>query len=254
MGARRPLLAGNWKMYKTRVEALALATGLRETVGSLDDRDVAVFPPLTALAGVLDALAGSSIGVGVQCGRPEPEGAFTGAVSMPQIADSGATLVLCGHSERRHVFGEKDEQVGAQVVAALAAGLTPYLCVGETIEERQAGDTWTTVERQLATGLAGVSDADVARCVIAYEPVWAIGTGHTATPEQAQEVHAAIRAWLRDRAPGGEGLRVLYGGSVKPGNAAELMAAEDIDGALVGGASLDVESFSAIVRYDSPGE
>jgi triosephosphate isomerase len=236
-------------MYKTRADAVALAAGLREAVGALDDRDVAVFPPLTALADVLRALEGSAIGVGVQCGRPEPEGAFTGAVSMPQIADSGATLVLCGHSERRQVFGETDEQIGAQVVAALAAGLTPYLCVGETIEEREADRTWAVVERQLVAGLAGVTD--LARCVVAYEPVWAIGTGHTASPEQAQEVHASIRAWLRDRAPGGEDLRILYGGSVKPANAATLMAAGDIDGALVGGASLDVDSFAAIVRYDS---
>ncbi len=251
MSTRKPCLAGNWKMYKNRADAVALGTGLHDRVGDQTDRDVAVFPPLTAFADVRDALEGSIIEVGIQCGRPEAEGAFTGAVSMGQIVDAGATLVLCGHSERRQIFGETDEEVGSQVVAALAVGLRPYLCVGETIDERQAEKTWEVVERQLTAGLAGVSDEDMARCVVAYEPVWAIGTGLTATPEQAQDVHASIRAWLAKRAPGGENLQVLYGGSVKPANVAELMASEDIDGALVGGASLDVESFSAIVRFDS---
>ncbi len=251
MSNRKPCLAGNWKMYKNRADALALASGLRETCGELTDRDIAVFPPLTAFADIRDALEGCPIAVGIQCGRPEAEGAFTGAVSMGQIVDSGATLVLCGHSERRQIFGETDEEVGAQVVAALAAGLVPYLCVGETIDERQAEETWAVVERQLTAGLDRVSEADFGRCVIAYEPVWAIGTGLTATPEQAQDIHASIRAWLAKRAPGGDNLQILYGGSVKPANVAELMSAEDIDGALVGGASLDVDSFSAIVRFDS---
>ncbi len=251
MSSRRPCLAGNWKMYKNRADAVALGTGLQGRVGDQTDRDIAVFPPLTAFADVRDALEGSVIEVGIQCGRPEAEGAFTGAVSMGQIVDSGATLVLCGHSERRQIFGETDEEIGAQVVAALAVGLKPYLCVGETIDERQADQTWAVVERQLTAGLAGVSDEDIARCVIAYEPVWAIGTGLTATPEQAQDIHASIRAWLAKRASGGEDLQILYGGSVKPANVAELMSAEDIDGALVGGASLDVDSFSAIVRFDS---
>jgi triosephosphate isomerase (TIM) len=251
---RRPLLAGNWKMFKTQAESRDLALGLHRSVADVEGRDVAVFPPLTSLAVVLDALRDSSIGVGVQCGHSESRGAFTGAVSMGQIADTGATLVLCGHSERRHVFGEVNEMIGKQVVAALAAGLEPYLCVGETVEERERGDTWTIVERQLVTGLQAVSDADLAKVTIAYEPVWAIGTGLTATPEQAQEVHASIRRWLGDRAAGCESLRVLYGGSVKPSNAAGLMSQEDIDGALVGGASLDADIFSAIVRYDAEGD
>jgi triosephosphate isomerase len=245
MSNRRPLLAGNWKMNLNRDEARALATGLRETLGDLGDRDVAFYPPLTALPTVLEALEGSAIRVGGQAGHHESSGAFTGAVSMGQLKDAGASLVLCGHSERRHVFGETDEQIGLQVEAALAAGLEPTLCVGETIEEREAGQTWAVVERQLRTGLAKV--AETLAVTIAYEPVWAIGTGLTATPEQAQEIHGQIRAWLRER--GAENLRVLYGGSVKPSNVAELMAAEDIDGALVGGASLKVDSFAGIVNF-----
>jgi triosephosphate isomerase len=249
MTARRPLLAGNWKMYKTRAEARELATGLREAVGALTDRDVAVFPPLTALSTVLETLEGSPIAVGGQAGHPAKEGAFTGAVSMGQLADAGVSLVLCGHSERRHVFGETDRDIGLQVAAALAAGLEPYLCVGEKIEERERGETWAVVERQLVTGVAEIPGGDLSRVTIAYEPVWAIGTGLTATPEQAQEVHAAIRAWLAER--GAADRRILYGGSVKPANAATLMAAEDIDGALVGGASLDAATFAAIVKYDA---
>ena len=248
MSTRRLLMAGNWKMTQMRDDALTLAIGLRETLGDLGDRDVAVYPPLTALSIVLKTLEGSAIRVGAQCGHHEPAGAFTGAVSMGQLRDAGATMVLCGHSERRHVFGETDEQVDLQVEAALSVGLEPTLCVGETIEEREAGDTWAVVERQLRTGLEHVTDGDLSALTVAYEPVWAIGTGLTASPEQAQEIHAQIRTWLRDRGAGD--LRVLYGGSVKPDNVADLMAAEDIDGALVGGASLRVDSFAGIVNFD----
>jgi triosephosphate isomerase (TIM) len=250
--ARTPLLAGNWKMHGTKSEAVALATALVKAVGRLPGREVLVAPPFTALEPVGAALAGSEIRLGAQNVYWEPKGAFTGEVSAPMLREAGCTHVIVGHSERRQIFGETNETVNKRLAAAIAAGLTPVLCVGETIEEREADATAQVVERQIATGLAGLSAAEVGRCVVAYEPVWAIGTGRTATPEQAQTVHEAIRARLArvaDEATAAR-VRILYGGSVKPDNIDKLMAEPDIDGALVGGASLVAEQFIRIVRFE----
>ena len=249
---RRPFLAGNWKMNLRLPEALRLAEGLRERVGGLPDRDVAVFPPFTAVSGVARALEESPIRTGGQTCHPEDAGAFTGEVSAPILESSGATMVIVGHSERRHGFGETDEDVGARLQAALRHRLLPILCVGETLAEREAGRTLEVVERQVRAGLRDLPRDRLKDVTVAYEPVWAIGTGKVATPEQAQEVHAAIRGWLKEIAGSvGEDMRILYGGSVKGSNVDELMAQSDIDGALVGGASLDVDEFARIVRFQS---
>jgi triosephosphate isomerase len=249
---RRPFLAGNWKMNLARRSALELARALRDRAQGWRDRDVAVFPPFVYVDEVARALLGSGIRVGAQNLCDEASGAFTGEVSAAMLVDVGATLVLVGHSERRHLYGESDELVNRKVQAALAAGLEPLLCVGETLAERQAGRTEEVVGRQLTRGLAGVSAAEVERVTLAYEPVWAIGTGHNATPEQAGAVHAYLRGVL-----GGitteavaRGRRILYGGSVKPSNAQALMAVPSVDGALVGGASLEAASFLSIVEFD----
>jgi triosephosphate isomerase len=215
------------------------------------DRDVALFPPLTALDAVREAVAGSRIRVGAQSCHHEDRGAFTGEVSAGMLVDAGCDLVLVGHSERRQLFGETDEMVRRKLEAALAAGLAPVLCVGETLEEREAGRTESVVRSQMETAMAGLGADDVGGVTLAYEPVWAIGTGLTATPQQAQEVHAFLRGVLREIAPGdlADRARIQYGGSVKPDNISGLMAEPDLDGALVGGASLDAESFAAIVRF-----
>jgi len=251
MTTRKPFLAGNWKMHKSRDEAVALATALRDLVGTETEREVAVFPAFPAIEGVRQALEGSPIRVGAQTCHHEPEGAFTGEVSAEMLRDAGIGLVLVGHSERREHFGETDEVVAKKLRAALRAGIDAILCVGESLEERQADRTETVVERQLTAALEGLSAERFASVTVAYEPVWAIGTGRTATPEQAQEVHGFLRGVLADRV-GGEAAaaaRIQYGGSVKPGNIAGLMAEPDIDGALVGGASLDAESFAGIVGF-----
>ena len=249
---RRPLLAGNWKMYKTVPEALAL---LREVRAALPeppgDRDVLVAPPFTALAAVAEALRGSGILLGAQNMHWEREGAFTGEVSPVMLKDVGCTHVILGHSERRHIFGETDEAVARKTRAAVDNGLTPIVCVGETLPERESSRTLEVVERQLERALRALTPDEASRAVVAYEPVWAIGTGRTATPAQAQEVHAFIRK--RVGASHGEpvagALRILYGGSVKPDNVDGLMAEADVDGALVGGACLKADSFLRIVRY-----
>lgn len=247
---RRPLLAGNWKMNLGHDEALALAKGLAEAVGTPKDRDVALFPTFVSVAGLAAALAKSPIAVGGQDCAAEDDGAFTGEVSAPILRSTGATMVLVGHSERRQLFGDTDERVQAKLAKAFAADLVPVLCVGETQAEREAGDTLKVVRRQLDTALQGLGDAEAQRLVVAYEPVWAIGTGLVATPEQAQEVHAAVRAALTERfGATGTACRVLYGGSVKPDNVDGLMAQPDIDGALVGGASLKLEDFARIVGF-----
>jgi len=248
--ARKPLVAGNWKMHKTRREAADLARGILRSIGqaTYDAVDVALFPPLTCLVEVITAVAGSEITVGAQNVHPEDSGAFTGEVSPPMLLDAGATRVLAGHSERRQLFGEGDAFVNRKVLAALKHDILPVLCVGETREEREAGRTEAVVERQLRGGLADVPASRASSVTIAYEPVWAIGTGLTASPAQAGEVHARIRALLLDLwGPAGEPVRILYGGSVKPDNAAALMNTPEIDGALVGGASLVAESFGRIV-------
>lgn len=249
--ARKPILAGNWKMHCLRAEAESLARGIAAGCGDLSDREVVLGPAFTALDVVARAVAGSGIGVAGQNLHFEPKGAFTGEVAADMLRDAGCTHVILGHSERRQLFGETDDGVARKVAAARAAGLVPIVCVGETLAEREAGTTLAVVERQLRGGLPGLDADAIAAVVVAYEPVWAIGTGKVATPEQAQEVHAFLRRTLADMAgaAAADRCRILYGGSVKPDNIDELMKQTDIDGALVGGASLNVESFLRIVRF-----
>ena len=248
---RTPLIAGNWKMHKTVSEAVALVEDLLPRVRDAAGVEVAVAPPFTALHAVGRALRGSAVRLAAQNMHWEPEGAFTGEVSAPMLTELGVSLVILGHSERRHHFGETDRDVARKAQRALAAGLTPIVCVGETLEQREGGEAFRVVEHQVRQGIGPLGADAVDRIVVAYEPVWAIGTGRSATAAQAQEMHAHVRAVLgeiggADRAGR---TRILYGGSVKPGNAAELMARPDVDGALVGGASLDAESFASIVRF-----
>uniref|UniRef100_UPI004056B820 triose-phosphate isomerase n=1 Tax=Candidatus Electronema sp. TaxID=2698783 RepID=UPI004056B820 len=235
---RTPLIAGNWKMYLTRTEAVALASAVAAASKGLTDREVMIAPPFTALAAVKEAVAGSPVKVAAQNVGWEKEGAFTGEISPPMLLDAGVEMVIIGHSERRHVFGESNAMVNRRLRAALQHGLLPILCVGETLAEREAGSTFIVVEEQLAQGLADVTAAQMDSVVVAYEPVWAIGTGKTASNAQAQEVHAFIRAVLSRlyEKTLAERVRILYGGSVKPENVDSLMAQADIDGVLVGGA------------------
>ena len=248
--SRTPIVVGNWKLNKTQSEALDLVTDLKNRVASIRGVDVGVAPVSLSLAAVAKRTAESSIQVyGQDCHFAE-NGAFTGAISSTLLADAGATGVIVGHSERRHVFGDSDGDVGNKTTAVLAAGLQVIVCVGEIESERDAGTTEARVSAQLDGALASVGAADVDRLVVAYEPVWAIGTGRTATPAQAQAVHAHIRSELGNRFgnEAAQSIRIQYGGSVKPANAAALMAEPDIDGALVGGASLNAESFAEIVK------
>ena len=247
---RTPLVAGNWKMNPPSVaEAEALAADVVGEIDSIDGVTRVVCPPFVALPAVTAALAGSSVGVGAQNVHPEPKGAYTGEVSVGML-DGLCGYVIVGHSERRQLFGEADAFVNAKTLAALAAGLTPILCVGETLDERDAGNAEAVVRRQTSAGLAGVSAAEAGRIVIAYEPVWAIGTGRAATPEIAQEMCAIVRseAGASLGADAAAQTPILYGGSVNPGNAGSLAAQPDLDGALVGGASLVAPDFAAIVR------
>jgi triosephosphate isomerase len=252
--SRTPLIAGNWKMHKTLSATRTLLSELDQAIAGVAGVEVAVAPPFTALATAVETLRDSTIHVGGQNMHESEEGAFTGEISPVMLTDVGATFVILGHSERRALFGEDDELVGRKVQTALAHDLIPYLCCGETQAERAAGETADVVARQLRAGLSGVGLEQAARMVVAYEPVWAIGTGLTASPAQAQEVHAGIRALLEELfdASAADAIRIQYGGSVKPGNAAELMAQPDIDGALVGGASLDADSFAGIARASVP--
>jgi len=244
---RIQLIAGNWKMYQGGKSAVELAKGVAERCGSLTGVEVVVAPPATALSSVSQAVAGTRVEVSAQNLYPKDEGAFTGEISAPMILDAGCKWVIIGHSERRQYFGETDQSVQQKTAAAFAAGLKPIVCIGETLEEREAGKTMEVVFRQLdafINDLAGKPGVGV----IAYEPVWAIGTGKVATVEQAQEVHAAIRQRLAKKSPALAAVtRVLYGGSVKPDNAEGLLGSADIDGALVGGASLKADGFAAIV-------
>ncbi len=246
---RKPLVAANWKMHKTVDEALAYARAFRPLVAGVRDVEIVLAPPFTALHALAGALAGSGIGVAGQDLHAEAQGAFTGEISAGMLRDAGAGYAIVGHSERRHLFGETDAEVGAKVRAAVAARLAPIACVGETLAERESNRTFDVLDRQLQAGLAGLAAAAAESLVVAYEPVWAIGTGRNATPEQAQEAHAHIRGRLGDVL--GESIartrRILYGGSVKPGNVAALAAQPDVDGALVGGAGLDPGSFAEIV-------
>ncbi len=235
-------------------DARDLAAGLRKELGdNAGGPEVLVCPPFLALDAVRQALEGSPIKLGAQDVHWEAKGAFTGELSPAMLKEVGVGAVLLGHSERRHVMGETNEMINKKVKACLAAGLLPVVCIGELLEERNMGVTREVVERQIAKGLDGLTPEDIAKCVIAYEPVWAIGTGKTATPRQAEEVHHYVRKLITQRAGEavGQGIRILYGGSVSPDNVKELMSEEDIDGALVGGASLKVDSFMKIVRYKS---
>jgi triosephosphate isomerase (TIM) len=246
---RTPFIAGNWKMYKTVQEAVLFAKELRSLVKDVMDVEVVVAPPFTAVAAVADAARNSNITVAAQDLYWEASGAFTGQISGPMIKEAGAEHVIVGHSERRRLFGETDATVNKKVMAALASGLTPIVCVGETLEERERDETLAILDRQIKDGLDRISADEVSDLVVAYEPVWAIGTGRTATSAQAGEAHAHIRKRLRQwfGADAADRCRVIYGGSVKPDNIRELVAEEDVDGALVGGASLDVRSFAEIV-------
>jgi triosephosphate isomerase len=249
---RKPFVAGNWKMntdsHSSADLAKRIASGSSEAAGH--SVTVAVCPPFVYLQSVAKALSASSVAVGAQDIYFESKGAFTGEISASMLKDIGCAYVLCGHSERRHVIGETDELVNKKVAAAIGGGLLPILCVGELLAEREASQTEEVVSRQLKIGLAGLSAAKVSAVTVAYEPVWAIGTGRTATPQQAQDVHSLVRKLLAELYDSrlAEEIRVLYGGSVKPNNSADLMSQADIDGLLVGGASLSADDFVAIIR------
>lgn len=250
MGTRRQVIAGNWKMNTTLEEAVALTRGVADAAATYPQATAIVIPPACFLGAVVQAAEGSSVKVGAQNMHPAEGGAFTGEISGAMLHSMGVDHVVCGHSERRHIFGESNDWVGDKVQAALNAGLGPILCVGETLEDRDGGITEAVVREQLLTGLRHLDAAQMERTIVAYEPVWAIGTGRTASPEQAQAVHAFIRSTLSGRFDAGtaDATRIQYGGSVKPQNAAELLLQPDIDGALVGGASLVAENFAGILK------
>ncbi len=249
---RKPFIAGNWKMNTDSHSSVELAKGVRAGAEGLagDSVDVAVIPPFVYIQSVAAAVSSGDIAVGAQDLYFEEKGAFTGEISAKMLKDIGCAYVLCGHSERRHVIGETDELVNKKLLAAINGGLRGILCVGELLEEREAGQTDAVVTRQIKTGLAGICDERITGVTIAYEPVWAIGTGKTATPQQAQEVHAMIRGLLAEMydQSSADSIRIQYGGSAKPDNAAELMANPDVDGLLVGGASLKADDFTAIIK------
>ncbi|MBK7935440.1 MAG: triose-phosphate isomerase [Acidobacteria bacterium] len=249
---RKPVIAGNWKMYKLLGEAVRSALSLKPLVANANHCEVVIAPVFTALKTVADRLEGSNICVAAQdCATQNEFGAHTGEITPTMLKDVGCTHVIIGHSERRQFYGETNESVNKKARASLAAGLTAIVCVGEMLAERESGNAENIVQRQLNTSLEGLTVADMERIIIAYEPVWAIGTGKTATPEQAQEMHGYIRSTVANShsAEVANAVRILYGGSVKPDNIATLMSQPDVDGALVGGASLDAESFAAIVNY-----
>jgi triosephosphate isomerase len=255
MAERKPLISGNWKMHHNHLEAIQVVQKLSYRLQAADYEavDVSVHPPFTALRSIQIVLDSDNIPIalGAQNCHWEEKGAFTGEVSPPMLAKLEVAYVIVGHSERRELFGETDEGVNRKVKAVLANGMTPIMCVGETLEEREAGATEAKISRQVEAGLAGVAVEQVAGMVVAYEPIWAIGTGRTATPDDAQTTIASIRSLVAAThgAPTADALRIQYGGSVKPANTAELMAQPDIDGALVGGASLDPDDFARIVQY-----
>jgi triosephosphate isomerase (TIM) len=248
---RKPLIAGNWKLAKTIEESVKTVKELKSLVSDVKDREILVCPVFTSLKPVCDALKGFNINVGAQDCYWEEKGAFTGEVAPSMIKDTGCSHVIIGHSERRQFFHETNETVGKKTLAALRNGLTPIVCIGELLAERESGKTFAVNEKQIREGLGVLSKEQAAKIVIAYEPVWAIGTGKVATPSQAEEVHIYIRKTVeamfgKDVA---DGMRILYGGSVKPDNVTELMGQQNIDGALVGGASLEAASFAKIVKY-----
>ncbi|MFP4667203.1 MAG: triose-phosphate isomerase [Desulfosalsimonas sp.] len=251
MTDRRPLIAGNWKMHKTCTEAEDTARELVEKVSDVSGVDIMIAPPATALAPVFPIIRDTPVELGGQDIFWEKEGAYTGEVSGPMLVSAGCRYVIIGHSERRLFFGETDESVNRKIKAAKDVGLIPVICVGESESERDAEKTFSVLDKQMENGLQGFSVDLFEGSVIAYEPVWAIGTGRTATPQQAQEVHSRLRSFLKERfgRETSERTRIVYGGSVKPENISELMALEDIDGALVGGASLKPDTFSKIIKY-----
>jgi triosephosphate isomerase len=246
---RTPLIAGNWKMFKTVSEAVAFVTELRDLVNGVSGVEIVVAPAFTAVHAAAGAARGTGIGVAAQDLYWEREGAFTGEVSPAMIKEAGAAYAIVGHSERRRLFGETDVIVNRKTLAAIGAGLTPIVCIGETLEERERGEMPAVLDRQIKDGLDQLTAEQIGALVVAYEPVWAIGTGRTATASQAGEAHAHIRKRLRQwfGAAAADQCRLLYGGSVKPDNIRELIAEDDVDGALIGGASLDVRSFADIV-------
>lgn len=248
--ARRYFIAGNWKMNKTSSEAATLAKGVVEAVGNVKSVDIAVCPTFTSLESVSKVVSGSTVKLGAQNMYFEKSGAFTGEISADMLKELGCEYVILGHSERREYFKECDCLINKKLKAALAAGIKPILCVGETLGQREAGQTINVVSSQTKGGLEAISSADAANVVIAYEPVWAIGTGKTATPEMAQEVHSEIRKVLTSLfgADTAESMQILYGGSMKPENADELLAQKDIDGGLIGGAALKADSFASLVK------
>lgn len=248
---RKPIIAGNWKMHKTAAEAVTVVKELAELTRGVKGVDIVVCPTFTSLHAVKEAVAGTDIKLGAQNVHWEKSGAYTGEIAADMLKDAGCQYAIVGHSERRQYFGESDETVNKRVKAALASGLIPIMCVGESLEQREAGTTETVVGNQVRAGLAGLNAQDVAGMVIAYEPVWAIGTGRTASSDDANAVCAFIRTTVAAMfgQQAADSVRIQYGGSVKPSNIAELMAKSDIDGALVGGASLKADEFSKIVKY-----
>jgi triosephosphate isomerase len=253
MGNRRPLIAGNWKMFKTCSEAVDTAKRLVKLVSASTEVDVMIAPPFTALAKVSDVVKGTCISLGAQNLFWEAEGAYTGEISSSMLVSAGCQYVIIGHSERRQYFNETDESVNKKIKSSLNNGLIPVVCVGESEKERELKETFSVLDKQVKNGLEGFSPDDLKTLVIAYEPVWAIGTGKTATTEQAQEVHEFLRTMLEKKFGNrlAKSMRILYGGSVKPNNIADLMSMPDVDGALVGGASLDPETFSKIVLFQN---
>ncbi len=253
MSTRIACIAANWKMYKTVDEAVEFVKRLTEKIDTLEDREVVIAPPFTALYPLKDLVSPSWLSLSAQNCFWEEKGAYTGEISPVMLKDVGCSYTIVGHSERRQYFGEKNEDINKKLKALIKVGIRPIFCVGERLEEREAGKTFEVIKSQIDGGLDGLDSVDVAKVVIAYEPVWAIGTGKTASPQQAQEVHAFIRehlAMLTNKSVANE-IRILYGGSVKPNNADSLMSENDIDGALVGGASLEVDSFLRIVRFEA---
>ena len=248
---RTPFIAGNWKLNKTIDEAKELVAALKTAVAEVDTVDIMVAPPFTAFSSIADELQGSNILLGAQNCYPQASGAFTGEVSPELLKDAGCQVVIIGHSERRQLFAEQDDFINLKVKASLAAGLSAILCVGETLEERENGDMYDVLTSQLQGGLSGLNPEQMQQVIIAYEPVWAIGTGKTASNDEAQEVHSFIRGLLQGTIDQTTALatRIIYGGSVKPDNVDGLMAEDDIDGALVGGASLKAKDFARIVRF-----
>ncbi|MBW2612454.1 MAG: triose-phosphate isomerase [Deltaproteobacteria bacterium] len=251
MSNRRPLIAGNWKMYKTCEESVEAAQKLTSLVDGVTDTDIMIAPTFTSLFSVYGVVKGSRVDLGAQNLYWEEEGAFTGEISAGMLKSAGCSSVIIGHSERRQYFGETDETVNKKIKAALSCGLKTVFCIGESEAQRDLNLTFSVLDKQVQTGLKDFVSDDLRDLVVAYEPIWAIGTGKTATSEQAQEVHTFLRASIAKQfdEPLAQSIRILYGGSVKPGNIAELMSMHDIDGALVGGASLDAETFSQIVKF-----